>query len=132
MAAGYRVLGLNRGDLIGNWTQNSAEWYLNMFAAARAGMTMVNYKIYVYCYKRNNFYQQVGLNPAYQAPEILFCLKKIGAKAIFVNHKSRHQNYYDILRSIIPALDCSNDRVINSNQLENLKTIIVNSSEKLR
>lgn len=42
LAAGYRVLGLERGDLFGIWAPNSAEWYFNTLAAARAGLTVAS------------------------------------------------------------------------------------------
>ncbi|KAI8042070.1 hypothetical protein M5D96_003370 [Drosophila gunungcola] len=60
LAAGFRKLGLQRGDAIGLWAPNFMHWYLGMMGAARAGLT------------------SVGLNPAYQGPEMAYCLNKPG------------------------------------------------------
>lgn len=61
----------------------------------------------------------------YQAPEILYGFKKVGLKAVFVNHKHGKQNYYDILLSVVPELATSTDRVVVSAKLEHLRTVVV-------
>lgn len=74
----------------------------------------------------------MALNPAYEAPEIEYCLKKVGIKALFVNHKHRAQNYYDILLSIIPELANSTaDRRVASQSLDKLKSVVVNDDAHL-
>ena len=40
LAAGLLALGLRRGDRIGIWSLNRAEWALVQFAAARAGLVL--------------------------------------------------------------------------------------------
>lgn len=42
VAAGFLSLGLERGDRIGMWGPNSYEWLLTQWAAARAGLVLVN------------------------------------------------------------------------------------------
>uniref|UniRef100_A0A671Z083 Medium-chain acyl-CoA ligase ACSF2, mitochondrial n=1 Tax=Sparus aurata TaxID=8175 RepID=A0A671Z083_SPAAU len=59
-AAGLLALGLKRGDRLGVWGPNTYEWILFQFASAKAGIILVS------------------LNPAYQAKEIDFTLKKVG------------------------------------------------------
>ena len=49
IAAGLLALGLSRGDRVGIWSPNNAEWLLTQYAAARAGLILVT------------------LNPAYRA-----------------------------------------------------------------
>src|SRR5690606_40826785 len=41
LAAGLAGLGLTRGDRIGIWSPNCAEWTLTQFAAARLGLILV-------------------------------------------------------------------------------------------
>src|SRR5687767_14796802 len=40
MAAGLLALGLERGDRIGIWSPNCAEWALTQFAAAKIGLIL--------------------------------------------------------------------------------------------
>jgi len=42
LAKGLVALGLNKGDRIGIYSQNRAEWTLLQFAAARADLILVN------------------------------------------------------------------------------------------
>ena len=51
VARGMIACGLEVGERIGIWAPNCAEWVLTMFAAARAGLVLVN------------------LNPAYRTME---------------------------------------------------------------
>jgi fatty-acyl-CoA synthase len=41
-AAGLIALGLEPGDRIGLWSPNRAEWVVVQFAAAKAGLVLVN------------------------------------------------------------------------------------------
>jgi fatty-acyl-CoA synthase len=61
-AAGLLALGLRRGDRIGIWSLNRAEWTLTQFAAARAGLILVT------------------INPAYRLSELEFALNKVGCR----------------------------------------------------
>ena len=58
LAAGLLELGLMPGDRVGIWGPNTHEWYLTQFAAAKAGLVLVN------------------INPAYQTSELQYCLNK--------------------------------------------------------
>ena len=42
LAAGLMTLGLERGDRVGIWSPNTAEWTLTQFATAKAGLVLVN------------------------------------------------------------------------------------------
>ena len=65
-AAGLSKLGLGRGDRIGIWSPNCAEWTLTQFAAARLGLILVT------------------INPAYRLSEVEFTLNKVGVRALVV------------------------------------------------
>lgn len=43
---------------------------------------------------------QVALNPAYQEPEMDFCLKKVGVKAIIAPESFRKQKLYEMLMNL--------------------------------
>src|SRR5687768_13114343 len=42
LAAGFRALGLERGDRLAIWAPSCVEWALTQFATARAGIIQVN------------------------------------------------------------------------------------------
>ena len=41
LASGFLALGLKAGERVGIWGPNSYEWYLTQFAAAQAGLILV-------------------------------------------------------------------------------------------
>ncbi|MBV8613540.1 MAG: AMP-binding protein, partial [Acetobacteraceae bacterium] len=41
-AAGLLALGLERGERVGIWSPNNAEWIITQFATAKAGLILVN------------------------------------------------------------------------------------------
>ncbi len=75
MAAGLLALGLERGDRIGIWSPNCAEWTLTQFAAARLGLILTT------------------INPAYRASELEFTLNKVGMKAVVAADRFKTSDY---------------------------------------
>ncbi|XP_047483965.1 medium-chain acyl-CoA ligase ACSF2, mitochondrial-like [Penaeus chinensis] len=69
VAAGLLAAGLEPGDRLGIWGPNSYEWFLTQFAAAKAGLILVN------------------INPAYRPSELEYCLNKVGVKGIVCDEK---------------------------------------------
>ncbi|XP_017063299.2 medium-chain acyl-CoA ligase ACSF2, mitochondrial [Drosophila eugracilis] len=114
LAAGFRKLGLQPGDAIGLWAPNYLHWYLGMMGAARAGLT------------------SVGLNPAYQGPEMAYCLNKVDVKAIIAPETYRSQNYYEILKNICPEISDAEPGKIRSEKFPHLKSVIIDSSNGLK
>lgn len=108
-AAGLLKLGLQRGDHVGIWGPNNLHWYLTMLAVARAGLI------------------SVGINPAFQGPEVEYCLKKVNVKAIVAAEHHKAQNYYDILTRICPELIDSEAGKIRSARLPHLHSVIIDS-----
>ena len=64
LAAGFLELGLQRGDRLGIWSPNRAEWLVTQFATARIGVILVN------------------INPAYRLSELEYALNLSGCRAI--------------------------------------------------
>ena len=60
LAAGLLALGLGRGERVGIWSPNNAEWVLTQFATAKAGLILVT------------------INPAYRVAELEYALNKVG------------------------------------------------------
>jgi fatty-acyl-CoA synthase len=95
---GLRVIGLTKGDRIGIWSANRAEWILTQFAAARLGLILVT------------------INPAYRVHEAEHALKLSGCKAVVAQRAHKSSNYHAILLE----LTCGAD----GNRLEELKHVI--------
>lgn len=71
------------------------------------------------------------MNPAYQVPEMEFCLQKIDAKAIIAPEKFLTQNYYEMLATSIPSLRLSSGNVIKENEKNSLRHVIIVGEAKL-
>ncbi|XP_078426988.1 medium-chain acyl-CoA ligase ACSF2, mitochondrial [Cetorhinus maximus] len=107
LAAGLLAIGLEKGDRLAMWAPNMYEWVLTQFATAQAGIIMAN------------------INPAYQAREVEFVLRKVGCKALVCTTKFKTQVYYDIIKQCCPELDKATPGDLRSKSLPDLKTIIV-------
>jgi len=108
LAAGFLELGLKPGERIGVWGPSTIEWYTTQFAAAKAGLVLVN------------------INPAYQPEELKYCINKVGISAIVCNDKFKTQDYYKLIQKIAPELGSSS--TLNSTSVPTLKYVIVISS----
>ncbi|MEY2416003.1 MAG: fatty-acyl-CoA synthase, partial [Ilumatobacteraceae bacterium] len=64
VARGLMAIGLGKGDRLGMWSPNNAEWVYVQFAAAKAGVILVN------------------INPAYQTEELRYALTQSGCRAL--------------------------------------------------
>uniref|UniRef100_A0AC35TSQ9 Acyl-CoA synthetase family member 2, mitochondrial n=1 Tax=Rhabditophanes sp. KR3021 TaxID=114890 RepID=A0AC35TSQ9_9BILA len=86
LALGLLHLGLCQGDRIGIWAPNDYIWVVTQFAAALAGLVLVN------------------VNPSYQTEELKYALMKVGIKAIIAPPDFKKSNYYNIISEIIPQI----------------------------
>ncbi|XP_054834228.1 medium-chain acyl-CoA ligase ACSF2, mitochondrial [Eublepharis macularius] len=110
-AAGLVALGLRKGDRLGMWGPNKYEWTLMQFATAQAGIILVS------------------VNPAYQANELDFVLKKVGCKALVFPTQFKTQKYYEILKQVCPELGDSCPGTLKSKNLPELSVIITLDSK---
>src|SRR5262249_51059913 len=85
-AAGLVALGFERGDRIGIWSPNNAEWVITQFATAKAGLILVN------------------INPAYRVTELEYALAKAGCAALITAAQFKSSNYLEMLREAAPRL----------------------------
>ncbi|MDB6083162.1 MAG: acyl-CoA synthetase (AMP-forming)/AMP-acid ligase [Gammaproteobacteria bacterium] len=86
VARGMMACGLEPGERIGIWSPNRVEWVLTLFAAARAGLVLVN------------------INPAYRATELEFALNAVECRALVFAPRFKTSDYTGMLRSLIPEL----------------------------
>ena len=89
VARGLLGLGVTKGDRVGIWAVNCAEWVLVQYATARIGAIMVN------------------INPAYRLHELEFVLNQSGVEVLIASTEYRSSDYRAMaaeVRSGCPAL----------------------------
>lgn len=74
---------------------------------------------------------QVALNPAYQAPEIAQCIKKVKMRAMVAAETFKTQNYYEMICKSIPEVQSTTDGIIRSKEFDSFTTLILDSSNDL-
>jgi fatty-acyl-CoA synthase len=114
VARGFLACGLVPGARVGIWSPNNAEWVLTMFAAARAGLVLVN------------------INPAYRASELEFALRQSGCSALLLAASFKSSDYIGMLRTLIPELDNARSGALASATLPLLRTLIQLSPANVR
>ncbi len=105
-AAGLLALGLERGDRVGIWSLNNAEWVVTQFATAKAGIILVN------------------INPAYRLHELEYALNKVGCKALITATQFKTSNYMGMLGELAPELASAAPGQLHAARLPQLRTVI--------
>jgi fatty-acyl-CoA synthase len=77
---------LQRGDRLGIWSPNRAEWLVTQFATARIGVILAN------------------INPAYRLHEPEYALNASGCRAIISAERLRTSKYLKMLQVLAPEL----------------------------
>jgi fatty-acyl-CoA synthase len=104
-AAGLTALDLEPGDRIGIWSPNCAEWVLTQFAAAKAGIILVN------------------INPAYRLAEVEYTLNKVGVKVLVAPERFKTSEYAEMIETLAPEIPTAKG-LIESSNLPQLKHVI--------
>ena len=81
-AAGLWRLGVRKGDRVGIWSPNRAEWLVTQFATARIGAILVN------------------INPAYRLLELAYSLNKAGVSVLVNAAAFKGNNYLGLLQNL--------------------------------
>ncbi len=101
------ALDIKKGDRVGIWSLNNAEWVLLQFATAKIGAILVN------------------INPNYRTHELNYALEKAGVSVLFTQDRTKYMNYTKMVREVVPELEnTKNDEKIKSQNLPELKKVI--------
>jgi fatty-acyl-CoA synthase len=84
LARALVAAGLRRGDRVGIWSPNCAEWVLVQYATAKAGVVLVN------------------VNPAYRTTELEYALKQSGCRWLFAARSFKSADYAAMAREVAP------------------------------
>src|SRR5574337_178333 len=111
VAAGLLALGLERGDRVGIWAPNRAEWVVLQFAAPKAGLILVN------------------INPAYRTHELEYSLNKVACSALVLPRRFKTSHYLEILGELAPELASSEPGRLQAARLPALREVILLGDE---
>src|SRR6478736_5210716 len=81
VARGLIAAGLEKGDRVGIWAPNCAEWTLTQYAAAKAGVVLVN------------------VNPAYRTHELAYAVNQSGMKLIVAATRLKTSEYRQMVEA---------------------------------
>jgi fatty-acyl-CoA synthase len=85
IAAGLLAQGVAKGDRVGIWAPNCAEWTVVQFATAKIGAILVT------------------INPAYRTSEVEYALNKVGCSVLVTAPSFKSSDYIGMLRDLGPA-----------------------------
>jgi fatty-acyl-CoA synthase len=86
VARGLLAHGVRKGDRVGIWSPNRAEWVVIQYATARIGAILVN------------------INPAYKTAELRYALQQSGITLLLLARAFRTADYVGMLRDV--RADC--------------------------
>ncbi|WP_121257630.1 AMP-binding protein [Nocardioides ferulae] len=82
LARGLLAAGLEKGDRVGIWAPNCAEWTLVQYATARIGVVLVN------------------VNPAYRSHELAFAVEQSGLRMLLAVSRFKTSDYAAMIEGI--------------------------------
>jgi fatty-acyl-CoA synthase len=111
LAGGLLTLGVGKGDRVGIWSPNRAEWLLTQFATARLGAILV-------C-----------INPAYRLAELEYALNKVGCNTLVTAPAFKSSNYLEMLAVLAPELATFRPGAVQPERLPDLRHVVVLGDE---
>src|SRR5215207_7636054 len=105
-ARGLLALGIGKGDRIGIWAPNHAEWVVAQFATPKIGAILVN------------------VNPAYRTHELEYALRHSGCAALLIAPPFKTSHYAALLHEVCPELDDCLPGQLRAARVPELRTVI--------
>ena len=107
LAKGLLALGVDRGDRVGVWATNNAEWFLLQLATAHVGAVLVT------------------INPAYRGAELEHALRAARVGYLFLMPAFRSSQYVEIVRRLCPEAESQAATELRVSRLPELRRLIV-------
>jgi fatty-acyl-CoA synthase len=105
-ARGLLALGVQKGDRVGIWATNYAEWVIAQFATPKIGAILVN------------------VNPAYRVHELEYALQQSGCSTLIIGPTFKTSDYTALLGQVCPELDSSSPGELHSARVPDLRTVV--------
>ncbi len=100
------ALGVQKGQRVGIWAPNCAEWAITQFATSKIGAILVN------------------INPSYRVHEVQYALKQSGCTYLIIAPQFRTSDYTAMVYELAPELQQAEPGVLAAPQLPDLRTVI--------
>ncbi|RKS09171.1 fatty-acyl-CoA synthase [Nocardiopsis sp. Huas11] len=91
LALGLHAAGVGKGDRVGIWAPNCAEWVFTQYATAKLGAILVN------------------INPAYRVSELEYVLRQAGVRTLVSATGHKGSDYAAMIESVRPACPALRD-----------------------
>ena len=103
--------GVKKGDRVGIWSPNNAEWVLTQFATAKIGAILVN------------------INPSYQVPELEYALNQSGVSFLIIARGFKKSDFHSMIYELVPEVqqwreDGTGEEEIKAQRLPSLRKIV--------
>ena len=112
-AKGLMHLGFQKGQRVGIWSPNRAEWCVTQFATSKIGVILVN------------------INPAYRLHELEYALKQSGCSGMVIAPEFKTSNYTEMLYTLAPELRDREAGKLKAARLPELTAVIRLGSEEM-
>ena len=106
VAKGLMALGVEKGNRVGIWAMNHAEWILVQFATARIGAIMVN------------------INPAYRTYELEYVLRQAEIQTLILQGRFKTSDYVGMFYEACPEAFEQKPGRISSEKFPFLKNVV--------
>ncbi len=110
-ARALMAIGAEKGQRIGIWSPNNAQWCIAQFATAKIGAILVN------------------INPAYRLHELEYALNQSECSIIIAADSFKSSNYSQMLYELAPELKSCQPGKLKAEMLPNLNTVITLTDE---
>ncbi|HUY78673.1 MAG TPA: AMP-binding protein [Ktedonobacterales bacterium] len=111
-ARGLLALGITKGDRVGIWAPNRAEWAITQFATAKIGAILVN------------------INPSYRLHELEYAMNQSGCVALVTAPTFRTTSYVEMLQTLCPELQRSAPGQLDAHRLPHLRHVITLGADR--
>lgn len=105
-ARALMALGATKGERVGIWSPNCAEWTIVQFATAKIGAILVN------------------INPSYRLNELEYALKQSGCAYVVTAPQFKTSNYTQMLYDLVPELRTGARETLQAARLPNLRAVV--------
>lgn len=93
VARGLMAIGIGKGDRVGVWAPNCAQWTVSQYALAKVGAILVN------------------INPAYRTHELAYVLDQSGARMLIAATSFKTSDYAAMVEQVRPEAKALTDVV---------------------
>jgi fatty-acyl-CoA synthase len=105
-ARALMALGIEKGQRVGIWAPNCAEWTITQFATAKLGAILVN------------------INPSYRLNEVQYALKQSGCAWLVAAPRFKTSDYTAMIHELTPELAASQPGTLKSATFPALRGVI--------